>query len=87
MVKMGSKSHLLLILKDIRGKLGKEKGEKVHVVVKLDTEERKIELSKDIISILKQNPAAWAAWQKLAYSHQREYYQWIEQAKMPDTRT
>lgn len=32
-------------------------------------------------------PPAWARWQELSYSHQREYVQAIEDAQKPETRT
>jgi len=85
MVKMGSPDHLLLILKEIRERLGKGAGDKIKVTVDLDDKPRVVELARDIEAAYKK-AGVLAAYRALSYSHQREYALWIEDAKQADTR-
>jgi hypothetical protein len=82
---MGGPSHLLGVLKEIRDAIGKQPGDSVHVVLRLDTAPRTVELAPDARTALEQAGQA-AAFDALSYSHQREYQQWIEGAKRPETR-
>jgi hypothetical protein len=87
LVKMGTNCHALLVLKQIREALKKEAGDKIHVVVELDLDERKIELSADVKTELRKNPSAGEAWDKLSFTNKREFHNWIEEAKLSETRT
>lgn len=86
LAKRGSDYAMVFLRKDILAALNKAPGQKVHVAVELDSSERKIELAKDVLTKLNKEPQAQQTWDKLPYSHQREYHQWIEEAKRPDTR-
>ena len=46
-----------------------------------------IELAEDVQAALRADGAAETAWSKLAPSHRREYLEWIDEAKKPETRT
>ena len=83
---MGGEHAVLLVRSDVLAKLGKRSGDPVRVRVVLDTEPRVIELGDDAQEAIDADPAASAAWEKLAYSHRREYHLWIEDAKKPETR-
>ena len=85
LVKYGQPQHMLLVLKSIRAKIGKDIGDMVDVSIWHDTEERKIEVPKDFAKALKENGLK-AAFDKMSYSHQREYVLWIEGAKKEETR-
>lgn len=86
LVKMGTDCHVLIVLKEIRKKIGKGTGDSCSVIVELDTEDRKIDLADDVLKLMKKNREAKENWDKLAYTHQREYHLWIEDAKRPETR-
>lgn len=45
-----------------------------------------VSLPDDVESALAANPAAKVAFGQLAPSHRREYLEWIEEAKRPETR-
>lgn len=83
--KMGKKP-MILLRKDIRAKLGKAKGDTVAVEVRLDTTIRQVNLQADVRAALNQRPEIAAYFKSLAYSHQREYAEWINEAKKPETR-
>jgi len=85
MVKMGSPDYLLLILKEIRERLGKGVRHKIKVTVDLDDKPRVIVLARDIEAAYKK-AGVLAAYRAMSYSHQREYALWIEDAKQAETR-
>ncbi|RIK31241.1 MAG: antitermination protein NusB [Anaerolineae bacterium] len=84
--RMGGPNHILVILKDIRAKIGKSFGDEVKITVELDTEPRVVEVPKDLIKELKKHKEAKAFFDKLSYTHQREYVMWINEAKKEETR-
>ncbi|MFN0174266.1 MAG: YdeI/OmpD-associated family protein [Saprospiraceae bacterium] len=86
LAKMGHHCHFLLVRKDIRKLIGKNAGDTVHVTVQRDTEERIVEVPAELAELFGQNPAAQAYYEKLSYTHRKEYVQWINEAKRPETR-
>ncbi|MFN0215394.1 MAG: YdeI/OmpD-associated family protein [Saprospiraceae bacterium] len=86
LAKMGHHCHFLLVRKDIRKLIGKNAGDTVHVTVQLDTEERVVELPSELTVLFNQNPEAHAYYNKLSYTNRKEYVQWINEAKRPETR-
>lgn len=87
LVRMGADHHILGILKEIRQKLGTNIGDEVDVVVEPDTEPRVVEIPAELGLALSKDAKARAAFEKMAYSHRREYVQYITEAKKPETRT
>ena len=73
------------VLKEIRTRLGKGPGESIAVTLTADTEERTVEVAADLRSALDEARAS-TPFAALSYSHQREYVEWIEEAKRPATR-
>jgi hypothetical protein len=86
LVRMGTECHLLLILKSIRAQIGKTFGDTVEVSVELDTALRLVEVPAELKKLFKTEKEAKASFEKLSYSHQREYVQWINEAKRDETR-
>jgi len=86
LVRMGSECHMLLILKEIREKTGKSFGDEVKITVETDVEQRVVEIPKDLLKEFKKDKDAKAIFDKLSYTHQKEYVNWIEGAKKVETR-
>ena len=86
LVRMGSEHHMLLILKGIREQIGKTFGDEIKVVVEPDAEPRLIEIPKDLLKELKKDKPAKLLFDKLSYTHRREYVRWIEEARRAETR-
>ena len=86
LVRMGGESHMLIILKDIREKIGKSFGDEVEVSLEEDTEARTVVVPLDLRELLEQNPQAGEVFERLSYTHQKEYVTWIESAKQASTR-
>ncbi|HSQ79441.1 MAG TPA: YdeI/OmpD-associated family protein [Candidatus Bathyarchaeia archaeon] len=85
MVRMGQPKHILLILKEIREKLGKGAGDALRVTVELDIAPRIVELAPDVEAAYKKG-GVLDRYRALSYSHQRERNLWIEEAKQAETR-
>jgi uncharacterized protein YdeI (YjbR/CyaY-like superfamily) len=83
---MGGDCHLLGVLRDIREKIGKSIGDEVHVTVENDDEPRVVDVPADFRAALAEQPAAGQFFDRLGYTHQREYVQWIVEAKRDQTR-
>jgi hypothetical protein len=86
LVRMGEPYHLLIVLKEIREKIGKTFGDEVAVTLEEDVEPRLVAVPPDFRRALDQDPAANAAFQKMSYSHRREYVRAITEAKREETR-
>lgn len=86
LVRMGEPCHMLLVLKEIRQKIGKSFGDVVEVEIEADSEPRVVEVTPDLKAALEENPEAQAFFNRLSYTHQKEYVQWIEEARREQTR-
>jgi len=86
LVRMGTPDHMLLVLKDIREKIGKTFGDEISVELEEDLEPRKVEIPPDLQQALDANPNEGAYFNGLAYSHRKEYVWWINEAKRDQTR-
>ncbi len=86
LVRMGTPDHMLLVLKDIREKIGKTFGDEISVELEEDLEPRKVEIPPDLQQALDANPNEQAYFNSLAYSHRKEYVWWINEAKRDQTR-
>jgi hypothetical protein len=86
MVKYGRPQHMLGILKGIREQIGKQPGDPVKVVLWKDEEVRTIEIPADFAARLKKEKLL-ASFEKLSYTHRKEYIRWITEAKKEETRS
>jgi len=86
LVRMGSPNHMLLILKGIRERIGKTIGDEVYIELEEDLDLRKVEIPSDLLQAMQAAPQAQAFFNQLSYTHQKEYVQWVTEAKRPGTR-
>jgi len=86
LVRMGGPEHLLLVLKDIREKIGKSFGDEIEIELEEDIEPRQVEAPQDLKDVMESDPEALEFFKQLSYTHQKEYVQWIEEAKQDQTR-
>lgn len=54
--------------------------------MKRAAEERQLDIPADLLDALAGDDAAKTAFDKLPYSHKKEYLEWIESAKKSETR-
>lgn len=74
------------VVKKIREAIGKGPGDTVHVTMEVDDDPRVVIVPEDLAQALAGNLKAGAAFEKLSYTHKREYVEWIAGAKKADTR-
>ncbi|XUX00319.1 MAG: YdeI/OmpD-associated family protein [Dehalogenimonas sp.] len=79
--------HVIGIDAGMRKSLGKNAGDSIHVVMEKDTEERTVVIPADLLTALDQNPVSRDRFDKLSYSHRKEYIEYITEAKKPETRS
>jgi hypothetical protein len=85
LIPMGNGDFILPLNATLRKAIGKKHGDKITLNLELD--ERKLILSPDLISCLKEDPAALKFFKSLPPSHQQYYSKWIESAKTAATKT
>jgi hypothetical protein len=85
LVKYGAPQHMLCVLKSIRDEIGKGPGDTIEVVVWKDEAERVVAILAPFKALLKKE-GLLAGFEKLSYTHRKEYVRWIEEAKKEETR-
>ncbi len=86
LTRMGTECHMLIVLKGIREQIGKTFGDEIIVIVEPDTEPRIIELPAELKKAFRTEKEAKAFFDKLSYTHRKEYVTWINEAKKEETR-
>jgi hypothetical protein len=66
---------------------GVDAGDRVRVTMELDEEPRTVDLPGDLQVALEAMEGATEAFAHLSFTHGREYVQWVEDAKRPETRS
>jgi Domain of unknown function (DUF1905)/Bacteriocin-protection, YdeI or OmpD-Associated len=82
----GDGHHYMVVNKEVRAGAKVKGGDTVTVHMERDDEPRTIEPPADLQRALKANKTARAAWEKLSYTHQKEYAAAVAEAKRPETR-
>ncbi len=81
----GGGTFCLGVTRAVRSKAKADVGETVHVVVERDTGERTVDVPAELVTALRQ-AGLLDRFEAMAYTHRREYAQWIGEAKKPETR-
>jgi len=84
-VPMGGK-FMMAVNRELRAGANAKGGDQISVTMERDDEPRIITPPTDLAHALKANKRAQAAWDKLSYTHQKEYARAVEDAKRPETR-
>jgi Bacteriocin-protection, YdeI or OmpD-Associated/Domain of unknown function (DUF1905) len=79
-------SYMLPLNRANRAAAGVAAGDTVTVELELDLEPRTVEAPDDLRAALAGDEAAAAAFDRLSYTHRREYVEWITEAKRDETR-
>lgn len=78
--------HWLTFNKQLQAGAKAKAGDMVSVVMERDTEERTVEVPQELASLFRRNKEAKELWDNLAFTHRKEYAQWISGAKQEETR-
>lgn len=82
---MGEGNFILPLKAAIRKAIGKKEGETLRVALEVD--ERKLQLSAELMACLREDPAALKFFKSLSNSHQLYFSKWIDDAKTTPTKT
>jgi hypothetical protein len=72
--------------KEVQEAAGIRIGDRIRVRIEPDVEPREIEVPEDLARALGKDGAAGQAFERLSYTHRKEYVQWVVEAKKPETR-
>jgi Domain of unknown function (DUF1905)/Bacteriocin-protection, YdeI or OmpD-Associated len=78
--------HMMVVNAELRAGAKCKAGDTVSVVMELDEEVRKVELPAYLNKIIAADAKAKHAWDRLAFTHQKEHVRAIEGAKREETR-
>jgi len=81
----GMASHTLGVLKSVREQIRKGPGDTIAVVVWRDDAKRTVDVPTEFAKLLKQE-GLLTGFEKLSYTHRKEYVRWITEAKKEETR-
>jgi uncharacterized protein YdeI (YjbR/CyaY-like superfamily) len=82
----GNGKHYTVVNKTLQKNCGASVGDQVEVSMVLDEDERTVAVPEDLQSALAQDSKAKQLFDDFAYSHRKEYIEWIISAKKPETR-
>jgi hypothetical protein len=81
----GGVSYVML-RKDVLAGAGVDAGDSVNVTIDLDQAPREVEIPPELTRALNADRAAQAAFEKLSYTHRKEWARWIAEARREETR-
>ena len=76
----------IVVNRAVKAATGVDAPDRVRVTMELDTEPRTVRVPPDLREALRAHPASAEAFSRLSFTHRREYVEWIEDAKRPETR-
>ena len=85
LIKYGKPLHVLGVAKAIREQIGKGPGDTIEVVVWKDEDVRTVEVPSQFENLMKKE-GLLSVFEKLSYTHRKEYCRWIAEAKKQETR-
>jgi hypothetical protein len=83
---MGGGKFYMVVNREMREGAKVKAGETVEFVMEKDDEPRAIATPADLLKALSARKSAKNAWDKLSYTHRKEYINAIEEARKPETR-
>lgn len=83
---MGDGTYCLGVLKSIQEAAGVGLGDRITILLELDTEPRTVEPPADLATMLARDKMAAAAWDKLSFTNKNEMARSLLEAKKPETR-
>ena len=86
LIKYGHPQHMLGVLKAIREQIGKGPGDIIDVELWKDEAPRVLEIPAAFKTAMKKE-GALETFEKLSYTHRKEYCRWITEAKKEETRS
>ncbi len=82
----GNGSFIMVVNQNLRNNIGLSVGDVVDVTMELDTVEREVEVPDDLAEALSRHQSATDIFSNFSYSRQKEYVDWINDARKLETR-
>jgi hypothetical protein len=82
---LGNGNFILPLNAQMRKAIGKKQGDKLNI--RIESDNRQPQLSRDLMTCLKEDPEAMAFFKTLPGSHQLYFSKWIDSAKTASTKT
>ncbi len=82
----GNGKHFLIVKREIRDQISATAGDPVDVTMERDSKPHTVLLPKDLKLALARNKKAKAEFDRIPYSHKKEYREYIDGAKKDETR-
>ena len=82
----GDGTHQIAVNKVMQAGAKARPGDRVKVVLHVDTAPRPVKVPRDLKDALGKSKAAAASFETMAWSHRKAYVDWVEGAKQPETR-
>jgi hypothetical protein len=76
----------VVVNRAVKAATGVDAPQRVQVRMELDTEPQRVSAPRDLAAALAADSAAREAFASMSFTHRREYVQWVEEAKRPETR-
>ena len=83
---MGDDTHSMMVNKQMQAGAAAKAGDTVKVTMAPDTAPRVVAVPVELKQAFARNKAAQAAFEKMPYSHKKEYVEYIVEAKQAETR-
>lgn len=83
---VGDGTHYFVVNRAMKAQIKKDAGDSVHVVMRVDSEPRPLDVPEDFAAALADHPDAESRFNALSPSHRKEYITWINDAKRAETR-
>jgi len=77
---------LLGLNREVREGAGVAAGDEVDVTIALDREVRTVEVPAELAAALATDPQAQSSYERMAFTHRKEYARWVAEAKQAETR-
>jgi hypothetical protein len=81
----GGVGHVV-VNRAVKAATGVDAGDRVRVTMEVDTEPRTVTVPDDLAAALDSHAEVAHAFDGLSFTHRREYVEWVEEAKRPETR-
>lgn len=78
--------YLLGLNREVRDGADVQAGDEADVVIELDTAPRQVDVPEALSEALAADPQAAASFERMAFTHRKEYARWIAEAKREETR-
>ena len=75
----------VVVNRAVKAATGVDAGDRVRVRMELDTEPRRVAVPPDLGEALAADADAGKAFASMSFTHRREYVEWVQEAKRPET--